>query len=291
MPRCAFLSISNTEGWFIDDDLVHPFLHELGWEVKNIPWNEKTDWNKWDLVIIRSPWDYQQHLEEFMEVLQKIEDSTAILLNPLDIVKQNIHKGYLFELAEKGVELVPTQKFSNLDESLITESFEKFKSNQLVIKPLVGANADDTFWINISHPLDWEKPLEVFQEKEGMIQPFMSGIVKEGEFSLIYLNGELSHTILKTVGIGDFRVQEEHGGGVIAIPNPEPELVKAAGKAMKALSSTPFYARVDLVRTRQGSFALMELELIEPCLYFRFDPNSPKKFAALIHDYYSNLSN
>ncbi len=286
MPRCAFLSIANTEGWFIDDDLVHPFLKDLGWDVKNIPWNQETNWNEFDLVVIRSPWDYQQHLDEFVKVLEKIDQSSATLLNPLEIVRWNIHKNYLFELEEKGVELVPTIRFQNLNASQIEEAFSKFNTEEIVVKPLIGANADDTFWLKKSNQDDWKKALNIFQNKEGMIQPFMQSVVDEGEFSLMYFQGHLSHTILKTVGAGDFRVQEEHGGGVIAIQSPESSIFSAGEKAMAALPQKPFYARVDLVRTPQNTMALMELELIEPCLYFRFDRHSPERFANYLDEYW-----
>ncbi|MDF2158336.1 hypothetical protein [Algoriphagus sp. CAU 1675] len=286
MPACAFLSISNTEGWFIDDDLVHPFLEKLGWTVKNIPWNQPTDWNQFDLVVIRSPWDYQQHLEAFQKVLRKIDQSQAILLNPLELVLWNIHKGYLFELEQKGVELVPTIRIKGLDLPSLEKAFEILQTEQLVVKPIIGANADDTFWLKKSQPEHWTKALSVFQNKDGMIQPFMQNIVDEGEFSLMYFLGKLSHSIIKTVGKGDFRVQEEHGGGVIPLAKPEKSLFAAAEKALHALPQKPFYARVDLVRTPQNTFALMELELIEPCLYFRFDENSPEKFANLLHAFW-----
>lgn len=282
MPACAFLSISNTEGWFIDDDLVHPFLEELGWTVKNVPWNQPSDWDQFDLVVIRSPWDYQQHLEEFQKVLHEIDQSKALLLNPLELVLWNINKGYLFELEQKGVELVPTIRISGLDSQSLEKAFESLQTEQLIVKPIIGANADDTFWLKKSQPENWTKALSVFQNKEGMIQPFMRSIVDEGEFSLMYFQGKFSHSIIKTVGKGDFRVQEEHGGGVIPLAIPDESLVAAAEKVLHALPQKPFYARVDLVKTPQNSFALMELELIEPCLYFRFDENSPEKFAILL---------
>lgn len=286
MPACAFLSIANTEGWFIDDDLVHPYLEDLCWTVQNIPWNQETDWDNFDLVIIRSPWDYQNHLVDFLRVLDRINRSKAILLNPLDLVHWNINKSYLFELESKGAELVPTIKPSILQLSDIQEAFDQFQTEELVVKPLIGANADDTFRLIKSEEKSWSKVLPSFKNKVGIIQPFIPSIVQEGEFSLIYFQGKLSHTILKTVGEGDFRVQEEHGGGVIPIEVPEPALLEAAEKAMRALPSQPFYARVDMARTPQNTFALMELELIEPCLYFRFDPESPKVFANLLDDYW-----
>ncbi|MDF1666795.1 MAG: hypothetical protein P1V97_33905, partial [Planctomycetota bacterium] len=76
--------------------------------------------------------------------------------------------------------------------------------------------------------------------------------------------------------------QEEHGGGVVPLENEDSQLIATANQIMAALDFTPLYARVDLVRTLEDRFALMELELIEPCLYFRFGPNSPGDFAKCI---------
>lgn len=284
-PKCAFLSIANTEGWFIDDDLVHEPLKDLRWEIVNLPWDDQNvDWNDFDVVVIRSPWDYQDRPDQFVEVLAKIESSSARLLNSLEAVKWNINKNYLFELEKKGIELVPTLKREPLKEEEVSSFFDALKTDEIVIKPIVGANADDTFRIKKSNQEDLKEIVKLFQNRECMIQPFMENIVKEGEFSLMYFNGRLSHSILKTVGEGDFRVQEEHGGGVLALKEVEPRLATTANKIMAALDFTPLYARVDLVRNLENRFVLMELELIEPCLYFRFGPNSPQEFAKCIDD-------
>lgn len=288
MPKCAFLSISNTEGWFIDDDLVHEPLQKQGWEVQNIPWNHPTNWNEYDVVVIRSPWDYQDHLEEFIQVLEEIDNSKALLLNNIETVKWNINKNYLFDLESKGVELVPTIKLSNPKLESIKHAFEKFQTDQIIIKPIIGANADDTYRIAKNKSSNIQEIISVFLDRECLIQPFMHNIVDEGEFSLIYFNDKLSHTILKTVGQGDYRVQEEHGGGVTPIDKTEKLLVATADKIIKTLSDIPLYARVDLVRTSVNSFALMELELIEPCLYFRFDEVAPVKFADCIDSLWVN---
>lgn len=288
LPRCAFLSIANTDGWFIDDDLVHEPLKELGWEIVNVPWDQTVDWNRFDVVVIRSPWDYQDRPAQFLEVLAQIESSTARLVNNLDIVKWNINKNYLFELEKKGVELVPTVKKSSLKASDVPEFFAHLKTDEIVIKPIVGANADDTFRIKEGSHGDLQGIVDLFQNRECMVQPFMANIVEEGEFSLMYFGGQLSHSILKTVGENDFRVQEEHGGGVLVVDHEDPQLISTANKVMAALDFTPLYARVDLVRTRENRFALMELELIEPCLYFRFGPHSPQVFAKCIDQFYKS---
>lgn len=288
MPKCAFLSIANTQGWFIDDDLVHAPLKKLGWSIRNIPWDEPADWNDFDLVIIRSPWDYQDHLEQFLKVLEDIDQSTATLLNSLRIVKWNIDKSYLFELESKGVELVPTIKRYGLTQTDLDRAFEKFGAEVLVVKPIIGANADDTFRVAKNDSAAYQEVESIFQDRACMIQPFMQHIIEEGEYSLMYFNGKLSHTILKTAGPGDYRVQEEHGGGVKGIKNPEKQLLASAEKAMSALPETPFYARADLVRTPANSFALMELELVEPSLYFRFNSESAAVFAACIDNFWKS---
>ena len=290
MRNCAFLSISNSDGWLIDDDLVHEPLQKLSWKVQNVPWNKPTDWDSFDLVIIRSPWDYQNHLQQFTEVLKRIEMSKAILLNSFELVMWNINKNYLFDLERKGVKLVPTIKVFALKKIDIKNAFEKFKTNQMIIKPIIGASAVDTFRVDKNDISDIKNIESVFHYRECMIQPFMNNIVDEGEYSLIYFQGKLSHTILKTVGLGDYRVQEEHGGGVTPIEEPETLLEVSGNKAMSALSETPLYARVDLVRNSQNSFALMEIELIEPGLYFRFNAESAQKFANCINDYWKNLN-
>jgi hypothetical protein len=110
-----------------------------------------------------------------------------------------------------------------------------------------------------------------------MIQPFEPAIVSEGEFSLLYFNGEFSHGILKVPKRGDFRVQEEHGSEIRSI-TPEPALLAAGNAAIRAIGKKLLYARADLVR-HGNEFRVMELELVEPALYLRMDPGAPDRFA------------
>src|SRR5690606_17586137 len=116
-----------------------------------------------------------------------------------------------------------------------------------------------------------------------MVQPFIREITSLGEVSLHYFNGELSHTIRKTPKAGDFRVQEEFGGLIESIPAPEgtEDIAKAA---MAVIPEKPLYARVDLVSDGQ-KWMLIELELIEPALYFRTDKNSPARFVSAFERY------
>lgn len=287
MKSCAILSMDCLDDFEAYDYLIEQPLLELGWKTDTISWRKKNiDWEKYQAVIIRTPWDYQDDAAGFMQVLAGIEQSSAHLENSLDIVRWNIDKIYLLDLEKLGVELVPTVWHDRLNMNALTaedltQYFAHLASDQIVLKPRISANADNTFWIfkqNAHESL--EQLNEAFTERDFMIQPFMKHIIEEGEFSLFYFNGQYSHAILKTPKANDFRVQEEHGGRLQAI-EPEPKLKEQAQQCMEAISklnNMPLYARVDFVRHNDG-FALMEAELIEPSLYFNMDSESPKRFA------------
>ena len=120
-----------------------------------------------------------------------------------------------------------------------------------------------------------------FRSRPFLVQPFRGHVLSEGEYSLFYFGGHYSHTILKTPREGDYRVQEEHGGIITAVPEDGPWRA-VADAVIAAIGRTLLYARVDLVRNPDDGFELMELELIEPALYLRMDPDAPDRFAEAV---------
>ncbi len=285
--QCVILSMDSLEGFEVYDDLVDEPLKALGWQTQVISWKAKNvDWSAYDAVIIRSPWDYQDHAGDFLNVLSDIESSSAHLENSLSIVEWNIDKIYLKELEENGINIVRTLWKEALSTEALNEYFNSFQTEQLVIKPRISANADNTFWLTRSNFEEYLPELRsIFNNEAFMVQPFMESVIKEGEFSVFYFNGVISHTILKTPKNDDFRVQEEHGGRLTTV-EPEAELLKQAEKTLSAIANIhnmPLYARLDYVRD-ETSFALMEAELIEPSLYFNMDAESPKRFAQAFVD-------
>ncbi len=271
------------------DSLTFEPMRRHGYEVSEVSWRQSVDWSEFDYVIIRSPWDYQDDSEAFINTLIDIQASSAVLLNQFDIVKWNINKHYLRDLEAKGVQIVPTHWGNDLTESSLENAYKDFNSTEIIIKPAVSANADDTFRIQRAQQADFIRSnCDKFQLRDHLIQPFMQAITDEGEFSLFYFNGELSHCILKTPKEDDFRVQEEHGGRLKLINNPEPELLKCGSICLGAIPEKLLFARLDFVR-HLDSFALMEAELIEPSLYFNMDPESPSRFANAFASYVNEL--
>ena len=275
--RICFLSMDDLAGYVSDDELALPHLAELGIRTDILSWRQTViDWSAFDAVIIRTPWDYQQYPNEFLEVLSGIETETA-LHNSLEIVRWNLDKTYLRDLAEKGVRIVPTLWRQRYDAAPFANWLDELSTDEVIVKPTVSATAAFTYRLR-----EFDVSLFfVFAEREFLVQPFMSSILDEGEYSLFYFNGEYSHAIVKRPKPADFRVQEEHGGIITEIEADE-EMRDAASDVLEHIEEDLLYARVDLVRDDEGKFALMELELIEPSLYLRMNADAPARFAAAI---------
>ncbi len=261
------------------DNLLDQPMLDIGWKIDYISWREnRVNWSSYQAVIIRSTWDYQDDSELFLQVLTQIEQSGTRLLNSLDIVRWNINKKYLKVLQEKGVEIVPTYWLEEFDFNSIEGYFSLFNTKQIVIKPTISANAENTFWLKYdTFSLEQTILEKSLQGKQLMVQPFIPAIVEEGEYSLLYFGGQFSHCILKTPKAGDFRVQEGYGSHLKAI-KPSQELLAAGKKVFAAIPEKVLYARIDLVAFK-NSYKVMEVELIEPSLYFNLDIKSPKRFA------------
>ena len=279
MKHCAILTMDSLEGFEVYDHLLDQPLKALGWLTHMVSWRDTlVNWDDYQVVIIRTPWDYQQDAALFLQVLARIEASDAVLENSADIVRWNIDKSYLKQLEDKGVAIVPTLWPDNFDYQQVLTAFSHFSCEKIVLKPCISANADDTFLLTRSELADKQVLLaNTFANKAFMMQPFISNICNEGEYSCFYFDGNYSHTILKTPKDQDFRVQEEHGGRLSSIL-AEDELIKQAEITLTAIDEMPLYARVDFVRHQQ-QFLLMEAELIEPSLYFNMDEKSAERFA------------
>lgn len=280
MKQVAFLTMDCLDDFVCYDHLAIEPLRQNDCHTTFVSWTAaKQDWGRFDLVVIRSPWDYQQHWPRFLQVLQTIQDSGAILENSLDIVRWNINKRYLQELQSAGVTIVPTEWRECLSEADLEQLLQTAAPHEIVVKPLIGAGAERTWRLSrATDPGVLRRVLATYNNQPVMVQPFQNSVLTGGEYSLFYFGGEYSHCVLKQPKAGDFRVQEEHGGLLQAVV-PDADLLAAAQAALAAAPGDLLYARVDLVRLESGVPAVMELELIEPSLYFPFDQRSPQRFA------------
>ncbi len=291
--------MDNSADFVIDDELAYPHFTALGWEIIPVSWRRTdVDWSDYNLVLIRTPWDYQQDPDAFLQALERIADSNTILQNPLKIVRWNMDKTYLRDLEQAGIRIVPTLWGEASSEMPLESWFEALQAEELIVKPTISANADHTYRVRPDNAAAMLPVLhDAFRTRSYMVQPFLKAVVREGEYSVFYFNGKFSHAIIKTPAEGDFRVQEEHGGDIReAVKDATPyydALLEQTGNVMQTLKElrfgTPMYARVDVVRLsdygKEDAFALMELELIEPSLYLRTSEGAPERFAQAVHDW------
>lgn len=267
--------MDSLDGYVADDDLAIEPLARLGWEVETLSWREPlVDWDHFDVVVIRTTWDYQRDPQAFLNVLRQIEASDARLENPLEIVRWNLDKSYLRSLESDGIAIVPALWDRTYDRDSFASWQAELGSRELIVKPTVSATAEFTYRLT-----EYDPELEtIFANRPFLVQPFVTSVASEGEYSLFYFAGEFSHAIVKTPKAGDFRVQEEHGG-IIEPFQPERSMLETGRFVFDMIEPTPLYARVDFVRGNDGNLQLMELELIEPALYLRTDAGAPTRFA------------
>ena len=262
-----------------DDQLLRRELEARGYLVTPVVWNDESiTYSQFDLVVLRSCWDYYLRLPEFLSWVQKLQDQKVRLINPPDTIRWNSSKRYLLELRGKGVLIPKTQSLSHQDLINLPEIISQTGWKKAVLKPLVSAGAYNTFILEspVSQPL----PSLAVLSGGILLQEFLPEIQTSGEYSFFYFGGSFSHAVVKRPKSGDFRVQPEHGGITLSM-HPSDKLLAQADFILRQVPVNYSYARLDTVE-RDGNLLLMELELIEPNLFFSTSPGSEKKFADMI---------
>jgi len=282
MKKCAFLTLDETGDFVIDDEHAIRPLEALGWQVSTLSWRQTANpWSDFDIAVIRSTWDYWNDVPLFLETLERINRATH-LANRLDLVYWNLSKTYMRDLQQMGIGIVPTLFADSLRADFLPHYRDELGIDEIVVKPVVGANGEDAYRVSADTTPDHLAQITArFRKRDCMIQPFMTNILGEGEYSLFFFGGGYSHAIQKKPAEAEFRSQEEHGAEILAAV-PEAKLLQRARQAIATITPAPLYARIDFIRDAQDDFLVMELEMIEPSMYLRMDPEAPVRFAAAI---------
>ncbi|WP_233355956.1 ATP-grasp domain-containing protein [Henriciella aquimarina] len=252
-------------------DLLRTGFSRHGASIEAIAWDDPAaDWASYDAALIGTTWDYWDRVDAFLETLSTIGSQTQ-LHNPADLVSWNIRKTYLRDLEARGARLIPTLWLDRVDEAAVSAAFDTLGSDDLVFKRQIAGGAFG------QHRLKRGEPIPAMPHPM-MVQPFLPMIEQEGELSFIFIDGALSHALLKRAAPGDYRIQSLYGGTETAI-EPSPGDVSAAQAVLETLDETPLYARVDMLREQSGALLLMELELIEPYLYPEQGPELGNRLA------------
>lgn len=265
-----------------DPDLDIPFLvpalEALGNNVNVINWQTTTNFFEYDLLVIRSPWDYAQNYNQFYNWLH-LANSQVKVINPVPVIDENIDKRYLLKLAAAGIEIIPTQVL----ESMAGLSDIELHDGKMVMKPVIGAGARGAFIIEDGSNLeDLSQKHFSTTEMPLLVQPYLKEVDHPGEIAVVCCKGEIMHSIIKRPalsdgGHGDFAANVDNSAELTEFIHQVMEFEIAGSRVSELV-----YSRVDVVSTSAG-FKLMELELIEPFLFLPMNPDSTQVFASAIH--------
>lgn len=261
-------------------------LRALGADADAPAWFDETvDWDGYDLLVLRSPWDYPRHQDAFLGWLDA-RDARRVA-NPPAIVRWNFDKSYLLQLAGRGVPIVPTEVCADLPS--VREAVARTGSEWVVLKPTISAASLDTHLLRADDPSIPQRVDEILaQGKHVLVEPAIPELGSDGEHALFVIGGEYSHAAHKGPLLAP-------GGGVIggvytehmsaAEPTDgERRVAQAAWDAIADMfpGEEPLYARFDVVTSAEHGALLIEAELFEPQYFFRLAPGAVDRVAAAI---------
>lgn len=269
----------------LDDDarLVRDALADRGVAAHLCVWDDPAvDWAAWDLTILRSTWDYPRRRDAFLQWSRHV-DAVGALLNRPDVVAWNSDKRYLLALEARGVPIVPTRVVPP------REAVKLPSDEPVVIKPAVSAGSQDTARYGPAEHADALAHAARLhaQGRHVLVQPYVEHVDEHGETAVVYLNDRFSHAIRKGPILAGTPVTV---GGLFAAEDIRTRESTAAERAAAeaALDALPFdradllYARVDLLPGDDGQPRVLEVELVEPSLFLRFDAAACSRFARAI---------
>lgn len=281
IERLAWVTAKQARGTDEDEAPALEALRRLGVRVDVLDWDDPdVDWSGYERAVLRSPWDYQYRLDEFLEWMERTSRVTE-LVNPLELVRWNLDKRYLAELEAAGIAIIPTQFVPPREEPC-------FPEGEFVVKPAVGAGSRDAAWYGSDQhatALEHVRRLHA-ADLVVLIQPRIAAVAELGEWPLVFFGGEYSHAASKRVAlphasvIGDFFAHEDN-----AVHEATAEQIELAQRAVDLMTEkfgTPAYARVDLVQADDGSYLVLELEVIEPSLFIPWAEGAADRLAAVL---------
>jgi glutathione synthase/RimK-type ligase-like ATP-grasp enzyme len=286
LATCAALP----DGW-PDDHLLSAALKAAGAEPSFVVWDDPTvDWDSYELVLIRSTWDYTDKRDAFLGWAERLG---ARLRNPPALVRWNSDKRYLAELEAAGLPVVPTRFVEPGEEPPALDG-------ELVIKPVVSAGARDTGRFGHAARSAAEALLGrlALEGRAAMVQPYLAAVDSEGETAIVFFGGSESHVLRKRAVLRPDEEAPIRRQGIAAAEVMFDEDLVGGGEATEDQRATaaeildwvaerfeaPLYARVDLARGTDGRPVLLELEAVEPNFYLHTSPGAAARLAEAVLD-------
>jgi len=290
--RIALVSSANVWAGEADDVPLHDELRRLGAVVSNPAWDDPSmDWGDFDLCLLRTTWDYHERREEFLRWARRVSQVTQ-LHNPLAVIEWNSVKTYLQDLESVGLPIAPTLWLCRGEEVDLGGLLSDRGWRRGFLKPEVGACASQTLPFNMDAQGIAVAQAHLDEELAGagfLVQPFLESVGSEGEYSVIFIDGELTHCVRKVPVPGDYRVMDEYGASdsLVTLDQHDLSLARRVYEACERRFEGGrglLYCRVDFLRDGDGALVINEVELVEPSLFFRHCEPAAVRFAERLVD-------
>ena len=275
----AFVTAPEWPALYSDDLLAVAALQALGCQVSPVSWHSCSNaaLERFDAIVVRSPWDWFNFRDHFRDFLTRLGQLETRVFNPPAVLQSFADKTYLPRLAAAGVPIVPTLVLTPAQLPSVPELLAAHGWEEAVLKPAFTGGAFEAHRFARAGAEAALAQLSVLPAHERwLLQPFQPQIAG-GEWSFLFFDGFFSHAVKKVPLASDWRVQSLHGGLASAAEAP-PALVAQAAEILRRAAPDTLYARVDGV-VLEDVLHLMELEVVEPELFFRFEPQAATRFA------------
>jgi glutathione synthase/RimK-type ligase-like ATP-grasp enzyme len=281
MPRVAYVTYRQEPDRpdpDIDIPWALPALAARGVSTDVVFWDDPlVDWAVYDLVLLRSAWDYVPRFDEFMTWARRVSGLSR-LMPPLEVIERNTDKRYLRDLADAGVPVVPTH-WIEPGRGAVDVDLQALPWSRVVVKPAVSSGSRDTIVTSDRAEVEAQVDLILASGRPVLVQPYLDAVDHDGEVAVVVIDGVPSHAIRKVPALSE-------GGYGDASDHVEitPELASAVERVLAAepTANGLSFARVDLVRGDDGQWLVMELELTEPLLFLGYAGEAPERFAAAV---------
>ncbi len=264
-----------------DAELLSRELSAAGIAAEVLAWDDPgADFSSARLTLLRSTWNYPNAPRAFASWVEAVA-ATSSLWNPIATVRWNLHKSYLLDLGRAGVRTVPTRLVRCGEPTALQEISRELGAKDLVVKPAVSAASRATVRVTGDDRERGEAHLRALAANEDvLVQPYLSSVEGYGERAVVWIDGEVTHAVRKSPRfMGDAEVVSE----AVPVAADEADLARRAAAAAVARVGAPLlYARIDVARDSAGAPVLMELELIEPSLFFRESPAALARFVRAV---------
>lgn len=252
-------------------------LDGVGIDAIPTPWTAHVDdasgLREYSCVLPLLAWGYHHDAARWQRACATWQRDGLPLANPAKVLAWNTDKRYLRGLASRGVAIPPTAFIDALSQDAVERAFVDTGADALIAKPAISGGAWKTRRLRRGDAVDVVEPMPM------LLQPYLPTIETQGETSLLYFDGRLSHVVNKRPVAGEFRIQEEFGGQYVLVPTPPVEALVLAEQVLRVVGEPLLYARIDMLPDAEGRWLLMEAELIEPDFYLGVDPAQGAGFA------------